>query len=295
MKPIEVSEKEYQEIISRSVEEPFKFFMPMEKSFMVKSLSDTEDDKDPTSWKVGGYASTDSEDLDGECVVPGGIDTSYFLKDGLLTWDHKPGPEAKVGTPTDAYTDRKGFFVKGFLWRPIPAAQNIRLLMKTFAEHPEYNRHIGWSIEGKTLRMEGNRIVKSWLKDCTLTANPINTNTYATLVKSMEKCDYYKIGNKTVCEFENSSDARQVLKALEAGQEIANQTGGDALRVQDLERKLKILTNRDGLSEDELCEYAMQKSGLDRETASRLVEYAKLLKTVEMKKTFYPSAPAGIV
>src|SRR5580692_3059592 len=157
MKPIEVSEKEMTEIVNRSKEESFGFFVPMEKSFLIKALNATsEEDSDPTSWVVGGHASTNSKDLDGEVVVPLGIETDYYLREGLITWDHKPGPENKVGTPTEAYVDAKGFYTKGFLWKPVPAAQHIYHLMKTFAEHPEYNRHIGWSIEGRTLKMEGN-------------------------------------------------------------------------------------------------------------------------------------------
>jgi hypothetical protein len=280
---IEVSEKEMTEIVERSKEESFSFFMPMEKSVLAKSLeSNTPDNTDPRSWVVAGHASTDSKDLDGEVVVPLGIQTDYFLREGLLTWDHKPGPENKVGTPTDAYVDNKGFYVKGFLWKPVPAAQHIRLLMKTFAEHPEYNRHVGWSIEGKTLKMEGNRIVSCWLKDATLTCNPINNSTYASLAKSLAGCDYYTIGGKTACSCKKPEDTK---KALEAGYAVTDQTGGDALRTQDLERKLKILTNREGLSHDDLKEYAMMKSGFSAETADKIVNYARIL-----KKTFYPEA-----
>lgn len=288
MSLVEVSEKEMQEMSERGKEESFSFFMPMDKDLLTKALNISEgDSKDPTSWKVGGYASTDDEDLDKEIVVPSGIETDYFLRYGLLTWDHKPGPENKIGTPLEAYTDKKGFYIKGFLWKEVPAAQAVYGLMKAFAKNPEYNRHMGWSIEGKTLKMEGNRILKCWLKDATLTCNPINNNTYAGLVKSLSSCDFYTIGGKMACSCKDEGD---VKKALEAGYEVAGQTGGDALRVQDLERKLKILTNKEGLTQEELKEYAMMKGGFDGETAEKLVDYARVL-----KKTFYPEAPATMV
>lgn len=288
MPHIEVSEKEMLEMSQRGVEEYFSFFMPLEKSYLAKALVDTdEDSKDPTSWKVGGYASTEHEDLDEEVVVPAGIETDYFLRYGLLTWDHQKGPENKIGTPLTAYTDPKGFYIRGFLWKEVPAAIAVHNLMKAFAKNPEYNRHMGWSIEGKTLKMEGKRILKCWLKDATLTCNPINNNTFAGLVKSMAGCDFYSIGGKTACSCKTEADTK---KALSAGYEVAGQTGGDALRTQDLERKLKILTNREGLSEKELKEYAMMKGGFGEEAADKLLNYAKIL-----KKTVYPSAPAVMV
>ncbi len=277
MKQIEVSEKEMEKLIEKGVERPFSFSVPIDNDLITKSIG-TDDPNDPTSWKVGGIASTDDKDIQKEIVVPAGIDTSYFLRFGILTWDHKPGPEAKVGTPTDAYVNKEGFYVKGFLWKEVPAAQHIYSLMKIFAEHPEYGRKVNWSIEGKSIVVEGNRIVKSWLKDCTLTLNGVNTNTWATIVKSMAECDYYTIGGKVACSCKGED---KVAKALEAGYAVTDQTGGEALRAQDLEKKLHVLTNPNELSEAELKEYAMSKGGFGAETADKLINYAKALKNVK--------------
>jgi hypothetical protein len=270
----------YERDIKDASTEDFTFFAPLEKSFLEKALTTKDDDPDPFSWKVGGYASSSDTDLEGESLIPGGIDFEYFLRFGWLNDDHQKGAAHKLGIPTEAYIDGKGFYVKGYLLKGVPEARGTFLLMKELAtgNHP---RKVGFSVEGKVLKQEGTKIIKSWVKDVAITANPINTSTYANLVKSLSKYDVKK---------------PEIDKGLSAGYETQNQTGGDSLRVQDLERKLKILTNKEGLSEDELREYIMMKAGYSPETTETLIKYIRLLKRLpEQEKSFYPSAPATIV
>lgn len=257
------SKDEFEKSLEASETKSWKFFMPFGADCIEKSLSSTKTEADPKSWKISGVASSTEEDLENEIVVPEGIDTSYFLKFGWFNSEHKKGAAFKVGIPTKAECTRKGLEIEGYLLKDMPEAQGIYTLMKTLAEG-KHDRKVGYSIEGKTVLQEGKRILKSFLIDIAITANPVNTTTYGELMKSLK-----------TCATDNSLESMSYLsvdKTMEAGYAVEGQTGGSALRVQDLERKLKILTNK-GLSPDEAVEYVMLKTGFDKLTAMKALKY----------------------
>jgi hypothetical protein len=164
-------------------EETFTFFVPMAKS--VDASGETGSQKDSRRW-IQGIASTDDKDLQDEIVHVSGIDTSYFVKYGYINDDHKPGPEHKVGEPTEARITKAGLWVKGFLYKGDGSERCDYWwnLMQTL-ERSGAKRKIGFSIEGKILRRAGKSILKCWLKDIAITACPVNTKTWAEIVKSL--------------------------------------------------------------------------------------------------------------
>ena len=265
---------QYEDEMNAKGSKDFRFYMPMGVDYLEKSLKGEEKDSDPKSWKIGGIASSDKEDLESDIVLPGGIDFSYYLKFGLITWDHLKGPENKIGIPTKAEVKAEGLYTEGYLLKDVPAAVHVHTLMKALASGP-HERQMQWSIEGKTILQEGKRIIRSWIKDITLTMNGINTSTYAEFVKSLQKC---KEDNSL-----ESMPYRPMGKTLDAGYQTEGQTGGDALRVADLESRLKILTNK-SLTYDEAIKYAMMKSGSSPESAKKIIKYAQLLKNLKEKK-----------
>ena len=172
-------------------EESIHFFVPFDDSFMQEAERNLEkaskgEDLDPYSWKIGGIISTTDKDLDGEYIDPAAFDTTYFLQNGWYNDDHQRGTPHKVGIPTKAYMTEKGLYTEGYLLKDVPAARGIYNLMKTLAKG-KHNRRVGFSVEGKILEQEGNVIKKVFLKDVALTANPVNTKTYAELLKSMRE------------------------------------------------------------------------------------------------------------
>ncbi len=364
--PLEIVSPEDFYKLSKSAEtEEFNFYLPMQAEFIEKSIVGGND-SDPKSWKVGGVASSADEDLEGETVSVPGIKYDYFLKYGLLNWNHLKNPGAKIGRPESAYIDRRGFCINGFLFKNVPMAQEAWLLMKTYAENPEYDRKLGWSIEGKTLKADGNRILQSFIVDVALTPCPINQKTYADILKSMRECVILEVGDKKVCHCKTSyvdlgksiapvidlekeeksvsadkkdamsnpeappgynapskdpvpamtnaaapghagenegpdgtsasskpeakptptKDPNQdpILKDLAAGYATSGQTGGGALRTQDLESKLKVLINKAILTPDEALAYAKQKGGFeDTATAIKFLEFAEALRLANTK------------
>jgi len=149
---------------------------------------------------VQGVASTPAQDLQEEEVVQKGLDLRYFLKYGYYNDDHKPGPENKVGQPTEGViknvrdVDGKtvlGLWTRGFIW-PKGAhqgADHIWELAKAL-EAAQSDRRMGFSIQGKILRRERKRIIKAWIQDIAITASPVNTKTWMEVVEEMRKSQW---------------------------------------------------------------------------------------------------------
>lgn len=156
----------------------FSFWVPAEA--VRKGGADSSDDK---RW-IQGIASTDNLDLQGEIVDQDGIDFSYFLKYGYFNNDHKPGFENKVGQPTECKVTPKGLWVKGFLLKKHQVAESIWELLTSLKESNS-SRKVGFSIQGKVLRRNGNKIAKCWIQDIAITASPVNPTTWAEVAKSL--------------------------------------------------------------------------------------------------------------
>lgn len=157
----------------------FEFFVPI--SFIAKSAS--SDIKD-TRRCIQGIASTDHVDLQDETVVQSGIDTTYFMKYGFINDDHKPGPEHKVGEPIECRSTKAGLWLKAFLYKGQDRAEYWWQFMQAL-EQSGADRKVGFSIQGKILRRAGNSILKCWLQDVAITASPVNTHSWAEVVKSL--------------------------------------------------------------------------------------------------------------
>lgn len=158
----------------------FQFFVP------ITPLQKSEIGATDKKRYVQGIASTEDEDLQNEIVMQAGIDHTYFLKYGYINDDHKPGPEHKVGEPVECRSTKAGLWIKGFLYKGHERAEHWWELMKALEESGS-SRKIGFSIQGKILRRAGKSILKCWLQDVAITASPVNTHTWAEIVKSLSK------------------------------------------------------------------------------------------------------------
>jgi hypothetical protein len=190
--------------------------------------------KETKRW-IQGIASTDHKDLQNEVVVPGGIDFSYFLKHGYFNDDHKPGPDAKVGAPTECKVTKNGLWVKGYLFQgenEDSAADKYWKLMNDI-ERSKADRKVGFSIQGKVLRRNGSTIEKCWIQDIAITTQPVNSATWVEIAKSL--------ANSTVVkDVKKEEDAEKALTAM-----------GSPLAVESLDGKQKDTTTVKALSFEE--------------------------------------------
>ena len=209
-------------------------------------------DKKGRRW-IQGIASTASRDLQGEVVNQNGIDFSYFLKHGYLNDDHKPGPEHKVGEPTECKVTKNGLWVKGFLFNNHKKADEYWELMNALTAS-DSNRKVGFSIQGKVKRRAGKEIVECWVQDVAITPAPVNTATWAEIAKSLsaEKWDLSKASD---CEEEDEEKALTV-------------SGGSPLVPESLDGGIKKDRTSKALTYDEAVDYLQKSEGLPEGAAA---------------------------
>lgn len=231
----------------------------MDKKFKIivpATLSKSEDGE----WTVFGLASTNNKDLQGEVIDQTGLDLSPIdMKKGVLNWDHAKGPENTIGVIDSYKKDPKGLFLKGRLFKNHTKAKAVYEIMASLNKS-DMGR-MGMSVEG-VIRERGGKdgkVIKSAIiHACALTMNPVNTDTYVNLVKSLSEGDveFQSEEAKPVAEFQGApsdySDkpifsANQVIsileKALSAGaagmKAPAERSGGEALSTSDMAPKKK--------------------------------------------------------
>jgi hypothetical protein len=209
-------------------------------------------DKTGKRW-ISGIASTDAKDLQGEIVDQQGINFDYFLKHGWFNNDHKPGFENKVGQPTECKVTKQGLFVKGYLFEKHQVADSIWDLMSSL-DNTQADRKVGFSIQGKVTRRDGNKIKECWISEIAITACPVNHTTWCDIAKSLssQPWDLNKDNDKN--ETKN--------KALSAGSVVVPES---------LEGKATDTTTSKSLSYDEAVELVMKSKGIPEDAAKSVV------------------------
>lgn len=138
-------------------------------------------------WRVRGLASTESRDQQGEVMSLDGMDlTKLDKKKGILNFDHKPGVENLVGFIDGYNRTKSGLFIEGRLFKNHDKAKAIYQIMSSLNKS-DFGR-VGLSVEGSIKERagkDGKVIKKSVITGVAITLNPVNTDTYVDLVKSM--------------------------------------------------------------------------------------------------------------
>lgn len=167
------------------VQEKYNIFVPVDVAGSVEKSEQANDGE----WYVQGYATTPDLDLQGDIILPQGIDISYFVTKGWVNYEHKQDAEYIIGVPTDnCYVDlNKGLFVEAKLMKNSKYAQSMWQLANTI-QKSGISRQLGFSIEGAVTsrNSKDNRIIEGVaIRNVALTTHPANPQaTWETLVKS---------------------------------------------------------------------------------------------------------------
>lgn len=139
--------------------------------------------------RIKGIASSETEDSDGETLLPSGFDLSPLLEKGFLNYNHQSqkDPSAIIGEPTKAeiINNGKDLYIEGFLYPDSDEAVKTYTLAKVLEKNSP-NRRMGFSIEGKALEkdpLNPLRITKARITGIALTACPKNANTLLSIMK----------------------------------------------------------------------------------------------------------------
>lgn len=154
----------------------FKFTIP---AHLIKS--------DEEGYRIEGVASTETVDQQGEKIIQKGIDLSPVDSGkGFFNFDHSNAPEDLIGAIESYNHDENGLFVRGSLFKGHKRAEAVRAIMKNLKGKNQ--KAVGFSVEGQVLERDplNSKIIKKCrIKNVALTFNPVNTDTYASIAKSM--------------------------------------------------------------------------------------------------------------
>ena len=162
------------------MEKDFNFYVPLE----------CYKDKNE-NWKIKGLASTEDRDLQGEILKQQGLDLSV-LKDGkgYLNWEHKNDPKNIIGLIDNAEVTEKGLEIEGQLFSKHDQAKAVYQILESLDDSRKHRMQL--SVEGKVISKSdandgrNSKVVdKARITAVALTMNPVNTKTYAELVKSL--------------------------------------------------------------------------------------------------------------
>lgn len=158
---------------------PFRFEMP----FMAFRKADAEPGKQR---RIGGIASLETKDRQGEKILAAGLDFKDFLANGWFNDNHSKKTTDVLGYPEKAKLFKKGdvlpngqvapangYWVEGYLLDTKKADETWELaqsLAKT-------KRRLGFSVEGKIQRRDGvdNKIIaQALVRNVAITNCPVN-------------------------------------------------------------------------------------------------------------------------
>ena len=136
-----------------------------------------------------GIASTPKKDTQGDTLDPNGFELAYFLKNGLINWNHewKKNPMSIIGKPTSAGVNAAGELEVGYyLFKGHKMAEEVYALSKAMAEN---GLQLGLSIEGKVLEADPKdpkSIKRAMITDLAITPHPINLGTTTEIAKGLK-------------------------------------------------------------------------------------------------------------
>lgn len=208
---------------------------------------------------IRGYASTEHEDRQGEEMVQKGLDISDFMNHGYFNYDHDNS--VILGYPhKTCRVDNNGLWVEGELFKGVREADRMWELAVALKKS-NAPRRVGFSVEGKVLERDGNRILKAKIYNVAITTNPVNTNcSWEAVVKSFTGLE--KLG-----------------KSLEAGYETnpTDMEGGSVFRKESLDKDLHNLSYV--IDDEEKKKILKQKLSTKKSlTHGELVVYLQLTK-----------------
>lgn len=219
----------------------FTFELPVE---LIKSADG--------DWNIRGLASTEAMDAQGETVLQKGIDLTHIEKQkGYINWDHKPGPENLIGVLDGYKRQNNQLYVEGRLFKAHDKAKAVKGILDSLGERDR--GRMGLSVEGAILQRNAKNpsiIEKSIITGVALTMNPVNSETYVDLMKSLTAGEIeidtsVRVATERPTTLDNqvlytTEEVAALIKALgiggaNSGNTAPNQlSGGAALAVEEL-------------------------------------------------------------
>lgn len=135
--------------------------------------------------RLGGIASTEATDTDGQNLIPSGFDISYLKSRGFINWNHKKSPDDIIGEPSKAMITKSGLYVEADLYPDSDLAKRVYKLANVLKKNSS-KRRLGFSIEGKAIEcdpLNPNKVTKAMITNIAITPSPKNPTSIIDIVK----------------------------------------------------------------------------------------------------------------
>lgn len=257
-----------------AITEKYNIFVPID----IETSIQKSEEQDGGEWYVQGYATTPDLDLQGDIILPQGIDISYFVSKGWINYEHKNEAEYIIGAPTEnCYVDiNKGLFVEAKLMKDNKHARSMWELANTI-QKSGIKRNLGFSIEGAVVSRNArdNRIIEGVvIHNVALTTHPANPQaTWETLVKSWTT----GYGTSPETQVDGGALRREMFKQDITNLTYAVQTVGNLYERKPEEKEFILREVAKNIktcsSEKELTKFMLQLSrGVSYKEASTFIE-----------------------
>lgn len=242
----------------------FNFFVPLDEDFIEKASKKKGEDRYKEMF-LSGVASDSSVDAENETLEPKGYNLERFKKYGTINYDHKSrtNPKFIIGEPIESKVVNNKFIIKAKLYSHSPLARDVFdtiLMLKASGS----TRKLGWSVEGVATERDlqnPKRVTKALITGCAITPSPVNANSYADIVKGIQKNNFqdYQYEVDELSKSNEAANRGQITYLvditnhetgirytidknlhLKVEKAMSTETAKPLIR-EDLERKLKVL------------------------------------------------------
>lgn len=150
------------------------------------SIIKAKDDSGNKVMKIGGIASREERDQQGEILVVEGMDVQDMVW-GFLNWNHwgSKDPSTVIGQITKVEKRHKELYIEAELFEESKMARDVYQLTEIL-EKRNSPRKMQFSVEGKSIErdiLDQGRVTKSKIVGCACTVSPINKATFAQIIK----------------------------------------------------------------------------------------------------------------
>lgn len=189
-----------------------RFWIPID------SIEKSKNKEGKEVMRLAGIASTYDEDTDGEFLDPNGFDYNYFKDYGHVNWNHMAteDPSKIAGYPSKVEINKSGMYVEVDLLHN-KIGKQIYELAQAYKEHPESNRGLGFSVEGRAIERDtvNPKIVKkAKITGLAITHQPKNCSTYADIIKSMSGKAEMKNKQKEKEDSDEDEDDAEIAESI---------------------------------------------------------------------------------
>jgi len=258
-------------------------------------------------WKIRGLACTENKDRQGEIILQKGIDLSPVdSKKGWLNYEHSKLLEDRIGTLDGYAKTDKGLVIEGRLFKAHKRAQAVYEIMQSLGENDK--GRIGLSVEGSVLERDAFNpkiIKKCQIRNCAVTFNPVNTDTYADLIKGFNASEVeFEATEENALLQEAATDepvftvaqVSALLKSLGITVSYATfapnaMTGGDALSMQSFDPKSKKEEDEDDKPENDpvIIQDKQEKKNMKKlPKLSKALYKASMISIMDKLQELYP-------